>query len=143
MPISQARTLNSTALHVRGAAAQPQRDYLAQRAAREGDENVPPDHYVARIGRLGQNGAHLVLEDVRHAETDEPVTDHVWCQRTEDFAHAAEGDRVRFSAPAQPYLKSGNRGMTGRRKRVVDYAFGKPIYVELLALVAAATPTGT
>lgn len=111
------------------------RERLALQAAREKHEGTPAAHYVARVGRDGHAGARLVLQDVRTADTDEPVTDHVWFPRTEEFAHVAAGNKIRFSAAAQAYMKAGQRDARGRRTaRVMDYGFGRPSYVEKTAM---------
>lgn len=102
---------------------------LARRAGQD------PDHYTARIGRVGKQGTHLVLEDVRHAATGQQVTDHVWFPVTHEFEGLRAGDHVRFSAPVKTYSKAGAPSTFGTtRTRDLDYGFGRPSYVEKTAM---------
>lgn len=110
------------------------REHLEQQYLRE-RESAPPASYHARVGHTGHRGAHVVVEDVRHADTDEPITDHVWFPLTREFAAFAHGDRIRFSAAVQPYMKAGPRDVRGRHTpRVLDYGFARPSLTEKIAM---------
>ena len=110
------------------------RDFLAQRAPLERQPDATPLTYQARIGRYGSNGRTLVLEDVRTADTDEHVTDHVWLPHTHEFKPFRPGDVVRFAAYVRPYVKHGEPTIMGsERQKILDYGFNRPTAVEKIA----------
>lgn len=74
----------------------------------------------------------ILLLNIRDAETNELVTDHLWFNFTKGFyeANLQEGDEVQFEARVEDYVK----GYFGYREDVyipesVDYKLSRPTHI--------------
>ena len=90
------------------------------------------DHISTKNGYMGWPVATLLFTDVRRADTDEVITDHLWFNFTKGFKEAdlQKGDHVQFNARVASYEKGYKGYCKGPYPPItVSYKLSRPTHI--------------
>lgn len=91
--------------------------------------------FIATVSRLGKKTNYLghredtiLLVNIADAETNQPVTEHLWFSFTKGFEAAGikPGDTIEFTARVRKYSKGYVNRRYGIDKKQTDYRLSHP-----------------
>ena len=97
--------------------------------------------FIATFSRVGKKRNFkgyaedtILLTDVKDAELNSVVADHVWFSYSQTFdkAHLREGDEIEFEARVKAYEKGYVNKQLGINQRKEDFKLSNPTKVKVL-----------